>query len=116
MVYDPKGKPVGAYVCQGAPGRIAFVLHLQARRATAGAVLDALFAYAAEAGCVAVKGRTQERLIGPLLTRNAALFRRHGMMVHSRDRELLAAIHAGEAATGGLAGESWMRPVAARGQ
>lgn len=114
MVFGPNGAPLGAYVIQGAPGRIAFVLHLQARRDTAGAVLDALFAHAAEAGCVAVKGRTQERLIGPLLARSAALFRRHGMMVHSRDRELLAAIHAGEAATGGLAGESWMRPVADR--
>ena len=115
MAYGPKGDALGAYVYQGAPGRIAFVLHFQARRETAGAVLDALFTHAAKAGCVAVKGRTQERLIGPLLARGAALFRRHGMMVHSRDRELLAAIHAGEAATGGLAGESWMRPVAARG-
>ena len=114
MVFDASGAPIGCYLYQGARGRIAFVLHVQTRRDAAGAVLDALFAHAAGLGCVAVKGRTQARLLEPLLTRDCILFRRHGAMVHSRDPHLLSAIHAGEAATGGLAGESWMRPVSER--
>ena len=112
LVLDRKGKPVGAFLFQGGPGRIAFVLHLAVRNDAARAVFDALFAEAAAAGCVAVKGRTQARLLPALLTRNAILFRRHGMMIHTRDSDIRAAIHAGDASTGGLGGESWMRPVA----
>jgi hypothetical protein len=110
-VHDRKGRPVGCYVYHGRPNQIAWTLLVLARPDAVGPVLDSLLVHAAANGAVAVKGRTQLRLLDPLLKRNAFFFRRHSAVAHSRDRELLAAIRAGDALTSGLAAESWTRLI-----
>ena len=110
-VFDRSGDAVGCYVYHGRPGQMAWTLLVLARPQTVEPVLDSLFAQAAGAGAAAVKGRTQLRLLDPLLKRNALFFRRHSAAVHSRDRELLAAIRTGDAVTSGLAAESWSRLI-----
>ncbi|MEJ1160196.1 hypothetical protein [Prosthecomicrobium sp. N25] len=114
VMRDGKGRVAGAALYQGAPGGVGWVLQLLARPEAARAVLAALMADAAAAGCVAVKGRTQARLLDGLLDAGALLFRRHTSMVHARDPEIAAAVRAGEAITSGFAGEAWMRHVSDR--
>jgi hypothetical protein len=110
-VHDRKGKPIGCYVYHGRPDQIAWTLLTLARPDAVDAVLGSLLAHAAASGAVAVKGRTQLRLLDPLLRRNAFFFRRHSAVAHSRDDELLAAIRTGNALTSGLAAESWTRLI-----
>jgi hypothetical protein len=109
VVFGKDMKPIGCYVYHGRPGRVAFVLQVLSRPGAVDAVLDSLFAHSLGNGSVAVKGRTEQRLLDPLLRRGALFFRRHSSLVHSRHRELVEAVRAGTAVTGGLAGESWMR-------
>lgn len=111
VVRDRKGRAVGCYVYHGKPGLLAWTLLVLARPDSVDPVLDSLLAHAAANGAVAVKGRTQLRLLDPLLKRNAFLFRRHSAVAHSRDRDLLAAIRSGDALTSGLAAESWTRLI-----
>jgi len=110
-VYDRGGRPVGCYVYHGHPGRMAWTLLVLARPEAVDPVLDSLLAHGASQGAVAIKGRTQLRLLDPLLRRHAFFFRRHSAAAHSRDRALLAAIRAGDAVTSGLAAESWTRLI-----
>jgi hypothetical protein len=110
-VHDRSGRPIGCYVYHGRPGQMAWTLLVLARPETVEPVLDSLLAHAAGQGAVALKGRSQLRLLDPLLKRNALFFRRHSAVAHSRDRELLAAIRAGDAVTSGLAAESWTRLI-----
>jgi hypothetical protein len=110
-VHDRKGRAIGCYVYHGRPNQIAWTLLTLARPEAVGPVLDSLLAHAAANGAVAVKGRTQLRLLDPLLKRNAFFFRRHSAAAHSRDRDLIAAIRAGDALTSGLAAESWTRLI-----
>jgi hypothetical protein len=114
LVYDRNMKPLGCYVYHGRKGRVAFVLQVIAREGGHGPVLDSLIAHAAGIGSVALKGRTERRLLDPLLQRGAFFFRRHSAMVHSRDPELVEAVRGGKAMTSGLAAESWMRLCADR--
>ena len=109
IVYGKDMKPLGCYLYHGRPGKVGFVLQVLAREGAVGAVLDSLFVHAVHNGSVAIKGRTDQRLLDPLLRRGAFFFRRHSSLVHSRHPELVEAVRAGTAITGGLAGESWTR-------
>lgn len=106
--------PIGAFAYQGKRGGIAHGIQVLATPDGAPAVIDALLLDAADKGCVGVKGRTQARLLERLLERGALLFRRHGAVVHMRDPDLADCVRAGDAITGGLVGESWMRHVSDR--
>jgi hypothetical protein len=111
MVYGKNGTPLGCYLYHGQPGNVAWVLQILSRPDAVDAVLDSLFAHAHAHGSVAVKGRTQLRLMDALLERQCFFFRRHSAAAYSRNPELLAAVRAGEAMTSGLAGESWTRLI-----
>jgi hypothetical protein len=108
-VFGRGDKPLGCYLYHGRPGQIAFVLQVLAHPAGLGAVLDSLFAHADAHGSVGIKGRTELRLLEPLLQRKCIFFRRHSAMMHSRDPALVEAVASGMAITSGLAAESWMR-------
>jgi hypothetical protein len=111
IVYGKAGAPIGCYLYHGRPAGIAWVLQVLTRPDTAGPVLDSLFAHAQQHGSVAIKGRSQLRLLSALQQRRCIFFRRNSAMVHSRDPHLLAAVRAGDAITSGLAGETWMRLI-----
>jgi hypothetical protein len=114
LVMDASGRVIGAYLYQAKPGGIAWIMQLLARQAEAPAVIDAMLAHLEEAGYAAAKGRTQARLVEPLLRRRALMFRRHSAIVHAREASLVEAVHEGRAITSGLAGETWTRLVADR--
>jgi hypothetical protein len=109
IVYGPGNKALGCYLYQGRPGGIAWTMQLLARPNAIEPVLDAMFAHAWNLGAVAIKGRTELRLLDPLMRRKCLFFRRHSAVVHSRDPELVAAVKAGEAITSGFAAEAWLR-------
>ena len=111
MVYGKNDKPLGCYLYQGRPGRVAWVLQILALPDALDGVLDSLFAHAYRQGSVALKGRTQQRLLDPLLKRGCIFYRRASAVVHSRNPELLAAVRSGGAITSGFAAESWMRLI-----
>jgi len=111
MVYGHNEIPLGCYLYHGRPNEMAWVLQILARPDAVGPVLDSLFAHAYRHGSVAVKGRTQLRLMDGLLRRQCIFFRRHSAAVHSRNPQLLAAVRSGEALTSGLAAESWTRLI-----
>ena len=109
VVFGRGDAPLGCYLYHGRPGKIAFVLQILGHPGGLEGVLDSLFAHADAHGSVGVKGRTELRLLEPLLRRKCIFFRRHSAMMHSRDPELVAAVASGTAVTSGLAAESWMR-------
>jgi hypothetical protein len=114
IVSDQAGKVLGAYVYHAQPGGIAWIVQLLTYPETAAQVVDSLLTQIREAGCVAAKGRTQQRLVEPLLKRRALMFRRHSAIVHARDETLVKAVHEGRAITSGFAGETWTRLVSDR--
>lgn len=111
LVYGGNGAPVGCYLYQGRPRGVGWVLQVLARPESAGAVIDALFAHARRQGTVALKGRTHQRIIDPLLRRRCLLFRRHCTLVHARDAGLSAAIRDSDSVMSGFAAETWMRVI-----
>ncbi len=111
LVRDKKGAPVGCYLYQGRSGHIGWVLQVLAQPESVEPVLDALFAHARREGTVALKGRTHQRLLDPLLRRGCFLFRRHCTLVHARDAEISTAIRSGDSIMSGFAAETWMRVI-----
>jgi hypothetical protein len=114
LVVDAKERVIGGYIYHGHPGGVAWVIQLLARPDTALAVVDAMLLHLDGEGYVSAKGRTQARLVEPLLKRRALLFRRHSAMVHARDAAITDAVHEGRGITSGLAGETWTRLVSDR--
>ena len=100
---------LGWYLYHAGDGGSAHVVHLEARPRAAGIVLDHLFRRTWQHGCTAVTGRFDTRLV-------EALAHRHGfvygpdtwVLVHARDRELLAIVTRDDAALTRLDGEWWM--------
>lgn len=111
MVYGKDDAPLGCYLYQGSPHRVAWVLQILARPDAIDPVLDSLFAHAYRHRSVAIKGRTQLRLLDPLLRHHCIFYQHHSAVVHSRNADLLAAVRSGSALTSGLATESWMRLI-----
>jgi len=111
IVRGKDGRALGCYVYYGRRGGIAWVLQLLARPDAIGPVLDHLFASAFALGCVAVRGRSQARLLDPLQRRHCLFFHRSATVVHSHDAELIAAIRGGEALVTGLSGDAWTRLI-----
>jgi hypothetical protein len=109
IVFDAGDKKLGCYLYQGKPGGIAWTMQILAQPNAAGTVIDSMFAHAWKLGTVAIKGRTELRLLEPLMQRRCLFFRRHSAVAHSRDPELIAAVKAGEGITSGFATEAWLR-------
>ena len=111
IVYGRNGAPVGCYLYHAQPGGVGRVLQLLARPEAVGIALDSLLRHAAELGCVGVRGRTEFDTIDPLIVRGCLLFHVSAMMVHARDKSLLAEVRNARSMLTGLAGESWTRLI-----
>ncbi|MEZ5786960.1 MAG: hypothetical protein R3D62_10965 [Xanthobacteraceae bacterium] len=108
---DRRGREAGCFLYYARPGGVAFVLQLLAEAREAGQVVDALLADAHARGCVALRGRLQPELIGPLQLRNCFFVNRSSLTYKTKDADILAAIRNGDALLTGLSGESWTRLI-----
>lgn len=112
IVYDARSQePVGCYLYYARRGGVARVLQVLTLPQSVGATLDNLFRHAAGIGCVAVRGRVEPDLLDALIARRSLLFHVSAMMVHARDKALLAEVRQSRALLTGLAGESWSRLI-----
>jgi hypothetical protein len=111
IVYDRRGEPAGCYLYYGRRGEIARVLQVLTMPGAAGVTLDSLLRHAEGIGCVAVRGRAETDLLDALLERRCILFHVSAMVVHARDKALLAEVRSSRAMLTGLAGESWTRLI-----
>lgn len=108
-IIDAGDDMLGWYLYHAGDRGSARVVHVEARPRAAGIVLDHLFREAWRDGCTTVSGRFDTRLV-------EALAQRHGfvygpdtwVLVHARDRELLAVVARDDAALTRLDGEWWM--------
>ena len=111
VVYGRNGAPVGCYLYHAQRGGMGRVLQLLARPEAVGITLDSLLHHAAELGCVGVRGRSEFDTVDPLIVRGCVLFHVSAMMVHARDKSLLAEVRGARSMLTGLAGESWTRLI-----
>jgi hypothetical protein len=111
IVRGKDGRPLGCYIYYGRRGGVAWVLQLLADPNGIEPVLDNLFASAFALGCVAVRGRTQARLLDALQRRHCLFFHRSATVVHSTNAALVAAIRGGEGLVTGLSGDAWTRLI-----
>jgi hypothetical protein len=109
MVRDGRGRLVGWYLYYLRPGRTSEVLQIGGPPTLAAATFDHLLAHARERGAVALSGRLEPPLV-PVLASRRCLFRAGAswMLVHSANREIVDAIHRGDALLSPLEGEWWM--------
>jgi hypothetical protein len=109
QILDGRGGLLGWYLVYAKPGGNARVAHLGARPDGAGAVLDHVFYDAWRAGCAAVSGRFDARLVESLVERRCLIYGPQAwVLVHSRDRGLLDAIARDEVGLTRLDAEWWM--------
>ena len=104
------GRALGWYLYYVRRGAAAEVLQLAARAGCFERVLRHLLADAWREGACALRGRIDPRYAQELSQRHC-WFRWDGTwtLAHTRDRELAAALHAGDAFLSRLEGEWWMR-------
>jgi len=110
LVRDDGGTPAGWYLYYELAGAAAEVLQIAARAGFFDVVLQRLLADAWRQGATAVRGRLDPRHAQELSYRHC-WFRRDGAatLVHSRDPEIAAAIHRGDAFLSRLEGEWCLR-------
>jgi hypothetical protein len=117
LVRKGAGEPIGAVVKQGDRGRGWFLYHLQpagigfvvsiaARDSDDTAiVVDHLFHDAYTRGAIALHGRFEPRLLPVLSARRCQLRPGSGLLIYSRQPEMLHAIKSGQALLTQLEGE-----------
>ncbi|WEX10623.1 hypothetical protein [Chelativorans sp. AA-79] len=108
------GKTVGAFLYHAASGETGRVLQVLALPGQAGAVIDAMFAHAAESGLSGLRGRTQPALLEAMLGRRIAFTHLASTVVHARDPGIVRACREGTAFLNGIAGEHWSRLIGSR--
>ncbi len=111
----PDGRELGFWLVWAEEGGIAAVLQIFAAPANRRAVVAAILTDAERLGCVAVRGTTEPGIMDALYAVPGMLFHHKGATcARSRDPEAMDALRSGDAAIGGLTGESWTRLVADR--
>jgi len=111
-VRDASGLLVGWYLFYMNPGGISEVVQIGATRGSMGDVVDHLFERAYRGGAVAVSGQMDPAAFQALAARRC-MFHHDGIswfLIHSRDPEVLAAIHRGDAFLTRLEGEWCIGP------
>lgn len=110
LVRDSSRDIIGCYLYYQHATGVADVVRLAARPKAAGQVLDHLFSHAYRRGSVAVSGQLDPRLLPELGARHCLFDRGDGswFLAHSRRRELLDAIHRGDALLTRLEVEWWI--------
>ncbi|PYN56451.1 MAG: hypothetical protein DMD94_07455 [Candidatus Rokuibacteriota bacterium] len=110
IVRDARAEIVGGYLYyQGATG-VGDVVQIVAHPKSIDAVLDHLFSDAHRRGLTAVSGLLDSRLFPALGAKHCLFTRGDGswLMAHSRDPEILRAIHRGDAFLTRLEAEWWI--------
>lgn len=109
-VRDSAQDPIGWYLYYGRPGQVGSVVQFGARPGQGESVLDHLFYHARRQGLIAVAGQVDPALFRDLAARHCIFHHDGGpsLLVHSRNAELLQAIHRGEAFLTRLEGEWWI--------
>ena len=110
IVSEPAGQRAGWFVYYVKRGGVSQVLQLGARMRHFDAVLLALFADAWRHGATAVRGQAIPRYLTNFTLQHCGL--RHigsGVLIHSRNEELMDSILRGEAVLTRLDGEWWTR-------
>jgi hypothetical protein len=107
LVLDSASRPLGWYVYYLRPAWRSEVLQLVADERSAGRVLDHLLFHAYKHGSAAVRGRLEPGLVETVVNRKCLLMHRGGALAHSRDQELLCALHSGRSVATRLEGEWW---------
>jgi hypothetical protein len=110
VVYNARREVIGWYLYLLKPGDISSVVQIVAKKNSIMEVLDNLFHGARQSGSVAISGRLDPQFMQALSDKHC--FFDCGapwMLIHSRNPELLRAIHHGDALLSGLEGEMCMR-------
>jgi len=110
LVRDAAGQVLGWYLYYAGPAGLGEAIHIGARHESMKAVLEHLFQDAWRRDVVALSGRLEPRFTAGF-AQTYCLFhpRLCWMLVHSRDAEVLQAIHSGDAMLTRLEGEWCMR-------
>ncbi len=108
------GNIAAAYVYFGRPGGMGWLLQALCDPASAGDLVDDLFAHADGQGCSGIRGGAHPWLTSELISRKTMFHGRSCYLVHARDKSLLQPIQSGQALINGLAGENWMRLIGDR--
>lgn len=111
IIRGRRGREIGCVFYYAQPRGIAYVLQVLAEPAERSRVLDAVFADVHAAGCVALRGRLQPELLGPLQSRNCFFVNRSSLTYKAKDPEILDAVRGADALLTGLSGESWTRLI-----
>ncbi len=107
---DPRGDAVGWYVYYAKLGGVSQALQFGGKPGAIGDVLANLFADAHRAGSVAVMGQAEPLWLRQLTDAQASLSCNSlGVLVHSRDRDIVGAVQRGDAFLSRLDGEWWLR-------
>jgi hypothetical protein len=104
------GRVLGWYVYYLKPGGISRVLQVMGAEKDLGAVLDHLFYDAQAAGAAALEGRVEPRLLEPLAQRRCVLRYAGAAGVHTRNREILAAVLSRQSMFTRMDSEYWPIP------
>jgi hypothetical protein len=108
-VHTANGTPVGLFIYHGSPNGVGQVLQCIARPNRTAAVLDRMFAYAAENGLIAIRGRSTPEIVDAMPDRHLIFTSKASTVVAAKDPAILSALAEGRALLTGLAGETWNR-------
>jgi hypothetical protein len=100
-------RPVGWYVLRPVRGGMTTVLEVQARDRDMDDVVGAMFADARAAGAAGIRGRLDPGMLEPVAARGSLFHPVYRVIVHSRDPDVLHAVHGRRAALSRLLGEWW---------
>jgi hypothetical protein len=100
-------RPVGWYVLRPVRGGMTTVLEVQARDRDMDDVVGAMFADARAAGAAGIRGRLDPGMLEPVAARGSLFHPVYRVIVHSRDPDVLQAVHGRRAALSRLLGEWW---------
>jgi hypothetical protein len=108
LLRDAADDVTGWFLYYANPGGVSHVAQLAAVRGAEALVLDHLARHAWRRGSTAVSGRLEPALLLPLAERRAELTPGPSVLVHTRRRDILDAIHRGDAFLSRLDGEWWV--------
>jgi hypothetical protein len=108
LVRDPNGRILGWYVAYLQPGGVSHTLQIGAKDRDVEAVIDHLFYEAQQRRVAFLTGQLESRLLEPLTRRRCVFHPVTNFLVHSRNREILNTVLAGQAMISGMEGEEWM--------
>jgi len=106
-VRDAEGRLLGWFIYYLKHRGLSVLMQLAAKPHSGATVLDCLIAHAAQGGATAITGRLEPLLLQPLAARPDISFQLspYWMVAHTRNPDLMAAIHRGDALLSRLDGE-----------